>query len=320
MKPEELAGRNVLVTGATGFIGSHLVSALVSSGARVHAFARESSSLERLKAHGNAVTIHSGDITDRDSIEKCFRSANPEVVFHLAADLRARHADPGLEKVEGIFGVNVTGTLNVVLAAASSASVTKLVRTGSIGEYGHAATPFDELDRELPSSPYAASLVAATHLCQALQALVSFELVTVRPALVYGPGQDQRFFIAQLIRSCLDGVDFEMTEGTQTRDFVYVSDIVAGLLVVATREGLDGEVLNLASGNGHALIDVAELVVRLTGSTSGIRRGARRASDSEARDLVSLTSRARKLLGWRAEVGLEEGLRRTIDFERSRRS
>jgi UDP-glucose 4-epimerase len=310
---------SVLVTGATGFIGSHVVRALVASGRNVHALVRKSASLEALEDCKDSIHIHVGDVTDSAEVEQCFNAAEPEIVFHLAADTTARHADGGLEGIDRSIEVNLRGTLNVVCAGARAKSrVRKFIRAGSIGEYGTASVPFDELDRERPISPYSASQVAATQFCQALQLQVQFDLVTVRPALVYGPGQGQGFFIPQLIRSCLEGTDFEMTEGSQKRDFVYVGDVVKGLLLAASCDGLGGEILNLATGEGHALANVASLVRELTGSSIQIKRGARPPSVSDPRDLISSTTHAAALLGWRAEVGLKEGLQRTIAWERSR--
>jgi UDP-glucose 4-epimerase len=312
---------HVLVTGATGFIGSHLVQALVDSGANVHAFTRGSSSLHRLGRCASSITIHRGDVTDRVTVEECIRAANPEVVFHLAADLSARQADAGPDAADKSLAVNLEGTVNVVRAAAGSGTrVMKLVRTGSIGEYGNADTPFDERTHEQPLSPYASSLVAATNFCREIAPRVGFDLITVRPALVYGPGQDERFFISQLVKACLDGADFEMTEGNQKRDFIYVEDVVAGVLATAVAEGLGGEVLNLATGEGHLLAEVAQLVLELTGSSIQIKLGARQSTQADLPDHVSSPLHAAELLGWRAGVGLEEGLRRTIEVERARRA
>jgi Nucleoside-diphosphate-sugar epimerases len=247
-------GTDVLVTGATGFIGSRLTKALVASGANVHVLARQSSSLDRLRDCLNSISIHQGDVTDRSAVDACVSGANPEIVFHLAADLSARSTQAGFDSVDSNFAVNLDGAINVVRAASGLGTrVRKIVRTGSIGEYGNAPTPFDESIRERPLSAYAASLVAATHFFQAYQAQVGFDLVAVRPALVYGPAQDQRFFIPQLIKSCIDGVDFEMTAGLQKRDFIYIDDVVAGLMVTASVDGLGGAVLNLATGKGYTL-------------------------------------------------------------------
>ncbi|MEP6507169.1 MAG: SDR family NAD(P)-dependent oxidoreductase [Gemmatimonadales bacterium] len=315
----DLAGTNVLVTGASGFIGSHTVRALIAAGAKVHALVRHSSSVERLVELDASIDLHTGDVTNREALDVCFHSARPEVVFHLAADTSARHDEGGFEGIDLSVAVNLTGTLNVIRAAATPGSqVKRVIRTGSIGEYGNAAIPFGELSRERPTSTYSASLVATTQFCQALQPALPFVLVTMRPALVYGPSQGPGFFISQLIRNCLDGTDFEMTGGSRRRDFIYVGDVVAGLLAAASSDGLGGEILNLATGQGHALTDVADLVVRLTGSAIEIKRGARSASVSDPSDLISSTVRAAERLGWRAQTGLEEGLRRTVEWERAR--
>ena len=150
-----------------------------------------------------------------------------------------RRFDGAWEAVERSLEVNLVGTINVLHAALESgAPVAAFVRAGGLEEYGLAATPFEESQREQPVSPYSASQVAATHYCEVLQRHTSVAIVTLRPALVYGPDQSTDFFIPGLIVSCLRGIDFEMTEGEQTRDLLFVDDLVDAFLLAASRPGL----------------------------------------------------------------------------------
>lgn len=313
----DYSGVRVLVTGASGFLGSHVAERLVSEGAQVHAFIRDSSSTARLDHVAGSIVIHRGDVVDHASLLRCFRAASPEIVFHLAGDSTGRRSSGGWDAVDRSIAVNLAGTVNVLRAAAESgAGVRSVVRVGGLEEYGRCAIPFVEGDRELPVSSYSAAQVSATHFCQALQPDLTFQVVTARPALVYGPRQAHRFFIPQLIESCLAGTDFDMTDGTQGRDLVYVSDVVNGLLIAAATPDLRGSVINLATGEEHALFTVADHIVRMTRASIVVRKGARPTGHSDLQHLVGSTEHAARTLGWRSRIGLTDGLALTIEWHR----
>lgn len=268
---------------------------------------------------GNIET-HEGDVTNYDSVRRCVAIARPEIVFHLAGDTTARRSGGSWDGINRSIAVNLIGTLNVVRAAAESeAAVKRIVRAGGLEEYGTAATPFVEEDREQPVSAYSASQVATTHFLEALQKQFDIELVTLRPALAYGPFQDTRFFIPHLIESCLSGENFEMTDGTQSRDLVHVEDVANGFLLAASAPELPGRVINLASGEEHSLNEVANLIVGLTAASIDIVRRARPTAMSDLQHLKGSTDLAARLLDWRAKISLTKGLERTIEWHRERR-
>jgi len=309
--------RPVLVTGASGFIGSHLVRRLVALGADVHAVARPGGHSRRFDDVRHSITEHAGDICDFESIARCYRGARPAVVFHLAADTTVRRFDDDWGAVERSLAVNLHGTLNVLRGSLESDSqVAAFVRVGGLEEYGAGETPYDESQREQPISPYSASQVSATHYCQVLQPRASTMIVTLRPALVYGPDQSSDFFIPSLIASCLSGAEYEMTEGTQGRDLLYVDDLVDALLLAATRPGLRGAVINVGHGEEHRIVDVAREIARLAGTESLLRIGVKPSRAGDLEHLAGRSDRAEALLGWRPRVGLHEGLRRTVDWYR----
>jgi nucleoside-diphosphate-sugar epimerase len=311
----------VLVTGASGFIGSHTVRALVAAKARVHCFVRAGSDMSRVADCAHWIEVHEGNIEDFDAVQRAVQASRPQVVFHLAGDFSARRSEGGWDAIDRSVQINLGGTLNIIRACSDAASDVKtLLRAGGLEEYGTARIPFVETDREQPVSAYSASQVATTHFCEALQPVCAPDLVTLRPALVFGPAQASRFFIPQLIESCLDGKDFEMTDGTQRRDFIYIDDVVAGLMAVALKSGLRGEVINLATGEEHAVSDVAEMIVRLTGARIHLNRGARTTSSSDLAHLAGSTEHAASCLGWRASVSLEDGLTRTVAWHRAQRA
>jgi nucleoside-diphosphate-sugar epimerase len=312
-------GSRILVTGASGFLGSHAVRALISNGAEVHGLVRGSATLERLESLEGDLRIHRGDLLDYPSLAACIEAADPVIIMHLAGDVAARRSLGEWEDLRRSVDVNLVGTLNLVRAAAeSNANIESMVRVGGLEEYGRAPVPFVEGAREEPVSAYSAAQVAATHFCQTLQPQLRFQLATVRPALVYGPLQGKSFFIPQLIEACIEGKDFDMTDGTQSRDLVYVDDVIDGILLAATARNLRGAVVNLASGKELTVASIADMIVRLTGAAISIHRGGRETSPAEIDHLVGSTALARSLLGWEAKTPLEEGLEHTIRSYASR--
>lgn len=316
----DYAGLRVLVTGASGFLGSHATEKLVSQGAHVHAFIRDSSTTERLENVKDRIAIHRGDVTGYASLRQCFQSSRPAIVFHLAGDASARRSEGGWDAVERSIGVNLLGTMNILKAASEIDCVKSIVRVGGLEEYGRSATPFREENRERPVSAYSAAQVSATHFCQALQPDLPFQVVTIRPALIYGPRQALRFFVPQLIESCLSRNDFDMTDGTQSRDLVYVDDVIEGLMLAGIAGDLRAAVINLATGEEHAVAEIANQIVRLTGATIEVRRGTRPTSHSDLRHLVGSTDHAAQALGWRARTSFSEGLARTVRWHQSQRA
>ena len=313
-----LSGARVVVTGATGFLGSHLVRRLVSEGADVHILVRGSSSFGRLRGLEPVLTRWEGDVTNFVSIEQCFRGASPTTVFHLAGNTVSRRRVGDWAAIQQAIDVNLLGTLNVVHAAATSgAPVVSVIRLGGLEEYGTGQTPYLEAQREQPSSPYSASQVAATHVCQALQGHLSFGVITLRPALVYGPGQSSDFLIPALIGALLRGDRFAMSDGTQWRDLLYVDDFVDAAVRAAGRPDLRGTILNISSGTEWQVRDVARQIVAIMGAGALLDVAAHPARPGELMHLVASNRSAAELLEWRPVVGLADGLARTVDAYRA---
>jgi nucleoside-diphosphate-sugar epimerase len=312
-----LAGRRALVTGASGFIGSHLVARLLREGAEVHVLQRGETPAPRLAPMLSRLRVWRGDVTDPAAVHAAFEGAAPDLVVHLAADTTVRRTSEGWAGVERSIRVNLEGTLTMVRESTDARHpVAVFVRAGGLEEYGTGPTPYVETQREQPISPYSASQVAATHYCEMLQRETPTPLVTLRPALVYGPAQSADFMIPSLITSCLRGTDFDMTAGTQYRDLLYIDDLVEAFVRALTREGVSG-VINVGHGIEHAVRDVAQEIVRLCGTESRLRLGARPERPGDLAHLVASTHRATELLEWYPTVPLTEGLVRTIAWYRA---
>ncbi len=312
-----LAGMDVLVTGGAGFVGSHLVLRLLEAQAQVRVVVQPGAPLGALERHMGRVQVAEADLTEPESVARALHADRAAIVFHLAAWTagRSRVADP--EAWRTSFRVNLEGTMNLLTAmVARGGTLPRVVRTGGMEEYGDGPVPFREDQRERAVSPYSASQAAATQASHAFASHASLPLVTLRPSLIYGPGQDRSFFLPSLIQSCLEGRDFAMTSGEQTVDFVYVDDVVEALIRASLAEGAAGEILNAGSGREIAVGTLAELVVHRTGTSARLQRGARAERAGESPRRFMDVAKAQRLLDWRASTSLEDGLDQTIESHR----
>ena len=308
----------VLVTGASGFLGAHLVRTLCKAGIPVTATVRETSDLWRLKGVEGPLSVETADMADVAGLTQICRAVQPRTIFHLAGDTGCRRFAGDWAQMHRAMAVNVMVPLNLVQAVqASGAPVRRLIRTGSQEEYGSGPSPAGEDQREAPSSPYSASLMTTTHWLQMLQAHVDFSLVTIRPALTYGPGQSHDFLIPALINALLKDERFATTGGPQKRDLLYVDDLIDAFLLAASGSDLGGSVINVSSDASYRMHDVAVEIADLLGKEHLLDIGGAPARPMDQAELSGQIDRARELLGWTPATGLTEGLRKTIDWYRN---
>lgn len=306
----QLQDASVLITGATGFIGRHLSRALSASGVRVFGLSR-SASPDIVEGH-NFV----GDVTDRACVHDIVAEVRPAYVFHLAAN-KARRAE--IEDFRRCLDDNLIGTLNLIEACEASSNTKRFIAVGTCEEYGGAEAPYSEAMREAPVSAYSCSKVAVTQLLQTFHRIRGFPVVVLRPSLAYGPGQGEEMFLPALIRALLTGRRFAMSRGEQTRDYVYVEDVVEALLLAAVRPAAPGEVINISSGEPTRIIEIAKLAATLIGDDAEglIDFGALEYRVGEAMSYWADCAKAGRLLGWRPRMALPDGLTRTIEYYRS---
>jgi len=300
------AGKRVLITGATGFIGQHLVQRLVESGARTCAGVAPGEGPERfagLAAPDRRLTF---DLRDAEAVQAAVAETSPQIVVHLAA---VGVTDPDVDP-ELALAVNAGGTLHL-LEALREQDVQRVVLAGTCYEYG-AREATEGLD---PFNAYAASKVAAWAFGRMYWWAHGLPIVTVRPFQVYGPGQPDHTLVPVAIRTALAGADFPMTPGEQERDFIYVDDVVEGVLVAAEAPGLEGHSLDLGTGQVHTVYEVVKRIWTMTRAQGRILVGALPYRPGEVMHLVADADRTARLTGWRARVGVEEGLRRTIEIK-----
>lgn len=259
-----------------------------------------------------------GDLHDRAALEVCLKGARPDRIIHCAGVSSARHM-PGWTPIREAYRVNVDGLINLVDAACASGSpIRRLVRLGGLEEYGSGPSPFVETQREIPRSAYSASQVAGTHLLEALQPTLPFETVTLRPTLIYGPGQSTDFMIPALINALLAERPFPLSAGRQRRDMLHIDDLVTAILAASTADNAGGEVINIATGKAPMVRTIARTIGRMMGRSHLLGFGQLPDRPNDIADLRGDASKAERLLGWRPTISLARGLAQTIAWHRSR--
>lgn len=301
--PVDWAGKRVLVTGATGFVGQRLVRRLVGSEAQVCVGVAPDDEPERVAGLPVQVQCLTLDVREAQAVRTAVAEAVPDIVFHLAA---VGVADPDVDPALAL-AVNAGGAVHL-LQALRSGEVERIVLVGTCYEYG-AREGVEGLD---PFSPYAASKVAAWAFGRMYWRVHGLPIVTVRPYQVYGPGQPAHTLIPAAVSAALAGEDFPMTPGEQERDFVFIGDVIDGMLAAAVAAGVEGQSLDLGTGAARPVRQVIEEVWGLAGGTGRVLAGALSYRPGEVMRLVADAERTARLTGWRAQVGLNEGLRRTI--------
>ena len=310
-----LAGRSVLVTGAGGFIGGHVVERLVNDGARVRALCRYNSRNERgtldwLAPEVTAdVEVILGELRDVESVSDAV--AGMDVVIHLGAQIAIPYS---YVNPRDFIEVNVLGTLNVAEAARRH-SVARVVHTSTSEVYGSAQTvPMTETHPLEPQSPYAASKLAADKLIDSYHRSFDLPACVVRPFNTYGPRQSARAIIPTIISQALAGSTLRLGSLTPRRDLTFAADTAAGFVAAATAEGAVGRTIQLGANHDVSVGDLVRLVGEVLGRELTVETDSRRVRP-EASEVVRLISGpflAEEVLGWRAEVPLHEGLAQTI--------
>jgi dTDP-glucose 4,6-dehydratase len=309
--------RKVVVTGAGGFIGSHLVSLLLAEGAAVTAFVRYNSRGEQgllryvdLEGPGT-LTVVAGDIRDGRAVRQVVHGA--ETVFHLAAliGIPYSYANPS-----DVVCTNVMGTLNVLNAALDEGRP-RVVHTSTSETYGTAQyVPIDELHPLQGQSPYAASKIGADKLAESYYRSFGLEVTTVRPFNAYGPRQSARAVIPTIISQALSGDVIRLGATDTRRDFTFVEDTARGFMMAGQSEAAVGDVVNIGSGSEITVSAVVEEVCRIVGREPRVELDERRLRPDRSEVLRLLCDRrkAKGLLGWAPAVAFADGLRRTVDW------
>jgi len=320
----DYTGKKVLVTGADGFIGSHLVERFVAGGASVTALSLYNS----FDSHGwldelpaamlERVMLVRGDVRDAPFVQRLVEGQ--DIVFHLAALISIPYS---YTAPQSFVDVNITGTLNL-FEAARTHRVKRVVHASTSEVYGTAQyTPIDERHPLQGQSPYSASKIGADKMAEAYARSFDLPVVILRPFNTYGPRQSERAVIPTIIRQGLDPscTGIRVGDLSPTRDFNYVSDTVEAFAAVGVAKKLEyGTAYNAGTGTAVSIEDVVEIVRRLTGASKPLEKETARIrpEHSEVKALLADSRRLAEATGWQPRVGLEEGVSRTIAWWRER--
>ena len=310
-------GKKVLVTGAGGFIASHLVEHLVREGAQVRGFVRYNSrnDLGMLKWLApeifSQIEIMQGDLRDNEAVRNAVRGV--DTVFHLGALIAIPYSYVNPREV---IDVNIMGTLNVLMAARDFGT-RRVVHTSTSEVYGTAQyVPIDEKHPLQGQSPYSASKIGADRIAESFYRSFETPVVTLRPFNTFGPGQSMRAVIPTIIVQALTRDEVKLGSLEPSRDFTFAKDTANGFVKVAEAEGVLGEEINLGNDNTIRIGDLAEKIFKIIGKTPKIVADPQRVrpGKSEVMKLWASNEKAKRMIGWEPRISLDEGLRATIEW------
>jgi len=291
----------VLVTGASGFLGSHLCRRLVESGAEVHALSRtpQSSQFENLR-------WWQVDLEDLAASRQLFNQVRPDVIYHLSGHVTA---DPDIRNVLPTFRSLLLTTVDI-LTLATELGCRRIVLTASLTEpqSGQVDNP--------PSSPYAAAKWASNAYGRMFQSLYRTPVVIVRPFMVYGPNQNQNKLIPYSIRSLIRGEQPKLSSGEWSADWIYVDDVTDGLIASAEVSGIEGATIDLGSGQLVSVAAIIGQIIKLLGVSIEPHFGALPNRPLEE-VRVAILENSFRVLNWQPRISLQEGLKRTVDWHLS---
>ena len=317
MDHSNLGNKRILVTGAGGFIGSHLTETLLENSAEVRAFVHYNSRnewgfLEDLPTDiKSSVNVISSDLRDYHAVKQATKQV--DIVFHLGASIGIPYS---LAFPNDVVQTNVIGTLNILNASLEN-EVPKIIHTSTSEIYGSAQyIPIDEKHPLSPQSPYAASKIAADKFAEAYYRSYNLPVTILRPFNTYGPRQSLRAIIPTIITQIFEGRRVLVGNVEPRRDFTFVSDTVNGFIQLAKKDGVEGQTFNLGVGKDISIRELIILISRLIGVEPEIEisRMRVRGNQTEVMQLLSDNSRASKILEWQPKYSLEKGLELTIDW------
>jgi CDP-glucose 4,6-dehydratase len=314
--------RNAFVTGATGFVGAHVARTLAEQGARVVCLQRDSVGANSLDIFGlrRGVTVVNGSVEDHALMERVLTEYEIEAVFHLAAQAIVGAAN---RSPLSTFEANIRGTYSLLEACRRAETVKRVVVASSDKAYGsHDRLPYGEDHPLLGLFPYDASKACADIIARSYAHTYGTPVAVSRFANIYGPGDMNlsRIIPSAIVSALRDEAPVIRSDGTPVREFVYVDDVARGYLLLAEKIGeVKGEAFNFGAGAWLSMLDLVERVIRIAGKEGRLQPRVllQRKIEREIDAQYLSADKAEARLGWRAEVGLDEGLKRTVEWYRA---
>ena len=299
----------IIITGGAGFIGQHVVKKALEQGFNTTVLSKNNcKAIDKL----DGVTYLTADISHKASLLTRLEGKVFDYVINLGGYVDHANYSNGGDKV---YDVHFNGVRNL-FDCLDKSKIRRFVQIGSSDEYGNNPAPQSETQRESPISPYSCAKVASTYFLQTLYKTEKFPVVILRPFLVYGPGQGMERFIPQVIKGCIKGEKFPISEGKQLRDFCFIGDFVRSIFYSIDNTKAFGEVINIASGEPISIKDVVIKIQNIVAAGKP-QFGKVAYRSGENMELYADITKANKLLNWQPEVSLDEGLKKTINTIRN---
>jgi len=299
----------ILIIGGTGFIGGHLAGKCLKDTPLVTCvgFTKRINN----KSYPQNIEIIQADIFNKEQLKSVLFDKPFDYIFNLSGYIdHTPYFNEGRRTVESHF----IGLMNLI-DCLDIKRLKGFLQIGSSDEYGCAPSPQSETMREMPISPYSLAKTAASHFIQMLSNTEGFPGVVLRLFLVYGPGQDDRRFLPQIINACLKDDEFKTSEGKQIRDFCYVEDVVDAMIKAVLTPEAKGRIINVASGIPISIREMIESVISLIGGGKPLW-GTHPYRTGENMELYADINLAKNLLQWEPQISLEHGLKKTVEYYR----
>lgn len=301
---------NILVSGANGFIGSHIIKRMIEEGARVSIIVRESSDLWRIVEQLPYVNIIKGDMKDEEIVQKAVIASKPDYVFHMAAygvDFRQQDYAEAAKS-------NILGTINLLNAIRMTGGCTKLLYSGTSMQYGNKEGIITEKMRLTPSNIYGSTKAAATMIAHQIAAENDISIITLIPFGVFGENEGSHKFFPHIILSILNNEDVDLTSCEQYRDYCYIENIVDGFLLAALDKKHNNAMFNIGSGSIYQLKYYVDMIFKLMNTKQKANYGALEYRKNDLWCPEPDVSEIMDKLKWEPRISLEEGLQRTISW------
>ena len=299
----------ILITGATGFVGSCLTHRLVRVDCNLHIIKREQSNVWRIKDILNRVVVHNVDLIDSNRLERLVKNIKPQIIFHTAT----YGGYPFQKDVDKIIQTNIVGTMNLVNAC-SEVGFSIFVSTGSSSEYGVKSKPMNETDSLESNNSYGVAKASATLFCQAKARSEKLPIVTLRLFSPYGYYEELRRLIPSVITSCLTGRNLKVSSPQPVRDFVFIEDVLDAYVKAVNVPNIGGEIFNVGYGRHNSVGEVVNKIIELTGGRVSPEWGSISKRANEPTIWQADISKAKDILEWEPRYNLEEGLNKTVKW------
>ena len=303
---------NILVTGASGFIGANLVRSLLNEDNDVSVFMRDASRAWRLSDIVNKLRVYPIDLTNKEEVARAVHAIKPELVFHCAT----YGGYPSQKNSAGIMQTNVLGSLFLFEALEACASAHHIINIGSSSEYGLKQSPMRETDALEPSTPYGVAKVAQTLLATHFAREKNLPIVTLRPLSVYGPYEELGRLISDIMIAIVTKKPLMLSSPAPRRDFVFTDDIIEAFRKAIQKPAHTNKIYNIGNGKDYSVGDVINLVKEITDTTISIIWGSQEKmrSFNTSASWVADISKAREHLDWQPRYSLQKGLEKTYQW------